>query len=280
MSEEVISLEAVSFAYHRDAPVLADVGLAVASGEVLVLLGPNGSGKTSLLNCMAGLLHPQEGTVRLCGRDIRSMGMRDIALKLGYLPQLQTVSFEFNVLDYVVMGRAPHLRFGKSPVHSDYRHAEQVLDRLGIARLAESPMDRISGGERQLAQIARILMQEAPLILMDEPTNHLDYGNQIRALRLIKEMAAEGFAVILTSHVPDHAIWLRSTVGAIRRRGPLVTGRAEEVLNESLLSELYQENISLHYLADRGHCICVPELSELVNGVEHVSKDRTEERKC
>jgi iron complex transport system ATP-binding protein len=279
VSAPVISTASISFAYRGGQTVFTDVNLTVRAGEVLVLLGPNGSGKTTLLNCLSGLLRPQSGRIELCGHDLRSLSMREIALRLGYLPQIQTVSFEFSVLDYTVMGRAPHLRFGKSPTASDYSLAQQTLDQLGIARLATAPMSRISGGERQLAQIARVLMQEAPLILMDEPTNHLDYGNQIRALRLIQEMCARGIAVIMTSHVPDHAIWLHSQVGVIRPGAPLVFGQAADTLDEQLLSELYQENISLHYLADRGHCICVPELEKLENSSTHDGREKGE-RKC
>jgi len=259
----LLQTQDLCFAYKPGSPVLKGINLEVHAGETLVLLGPNGSGKTTLLNCLAGLLKPQSGAVRLGGQDIKTMSMRQIALHLGYLPQFMSVGFEFCVLDYVVMGAAPHLHFGKSPSKSDYARAQELLEQLGVAALAEAPMSALSGGERQLAQIARILMQRSPLVLMDEPTNHLDYGNQIRALRLVKQMCAQGLAVIMTSHVPDHAIWLHSQVGVLRKGQPLLTGPASQVLDEELLSGLYQENISLHYLPQRGHCICVPELNGL-----------------
>lgn len=245
---------------HKTQPVFSDLSFTARRGDIIVLLGPNGSGKTTLLNCIAQLLRPQAGQVCIAGRELRGLGPRELARELGYLPQVQITLPEFTVQDYVVMGRAPFLRYWQNPSTSDYSQAHQVLEDLGVAHLKDLPCNQISGGERQLVQIARILVQGAPLILMDEPTNHLDYGNQIRALRLIQKLAAQGFAIIMTSHVPDHAIWLDGLVGTIRPGCPFDFGTAKQMLDEQRLSELYQENISLHYLADRGHCICVPEL--------------------
>ncbi|MDR3052604.1 MAG: ABC transporter ATP-binding protein [Coriobacteriales bacterium] len=253
-----LNVAGLGYSYTPQNPVFSALDFSVEKGEILVLLGPNGSGKTTLLNCIAGLLRPQEGVVELDGVDLRSLRRDLLAQKLGYLPQAQQLSFDFAVLDYVVMGRSPYLRFGTVPSKADYARAWELLERLGIAHLGVKSCGRISGGERQQAQIARILMQDTRLILMDEPTNHLDYGNQIRTLRLIASLADEGYSIVMTSHVPDHAILLQSSLGVIDGKGSFCTGAAGDILTESLLEELYGEHINLLYLENCGRMTCVP----------------------
>jgi iron complex transport system ATP-binding protein len=248
----------LSFAYKHGHPVFSGIGFRLRRGEALVLIGPNGSGKTTLLNCVCGLLKPASGSVRLFGEDIATMSASETARRMAFLPQASPSAFDFTVLDYLVMGRAPYIGFGMSPKAADYEKARSLLERLGIRHLASMPCTQISGGERQQARIGRVLMQGSRLILMDEPTNHLDYGNQIKMLRLIDRLVKEGYAVVMTSHVPDHAIMLGSQVGVIGKDGSFLLGDAGELLSETLLSELYGADIRIRYMEEFNRNVCIP----------------------
>jgi iron complex transport system ATP-binding protein len=254
-----LEVNALSFSYGSYHPVFEDVSFSVQAGEVLVLLGPNGCGKTTLLNCIAGLLRSPSGHIQIEGLDSAQLSPVQRALHMSYLPQIQDTSFDFTVIDYVVMGCAPRLRFGRSPGRSEYLRAQELLERLDVASLANTSCSHISGGERQQAQIARVLMQDTALILMDEPTNHLDYGNQIKMLRMIDNLIGQGHAILMTSHVPDHAIMLDGSVAIINREGAFSSGAVSEVLDAQLLENLYGERIALHWMDEYDRSVCVPE---------------------
>ena len=179
-----------------------DVDLEVRPGEVLCLLGPNGSGKTTLFKTMLGLLPPRRA--RCCSMAAaRQWRAPQIARRVAYVPQAHAAHFPFRVLDMVVMGRTAHLGLFASPTREDRAKALEALDALGIADLAETEYTRISGGQRQLALVARALAQDAPAIVMDEPTASLDFGNQVVVLGEVRRLAARGLAVVLSTHDPD-----------------------------------------------------------------------------
>jgi iron complex transport system ATP-binding protein len=254
----MIEAKNLSYEFTQGHLLFSDVSFTLNGGEILVLLGPNGVGKTTLLNCMAGLLHAKSGQILLDGSDLSSLSIGQIAQLVGYLPQAQNVAFEFSVVDYLVMGRAPYLKFGASPGKKDYQKAYDTLESLKITHLANQPISRISGGERQQAQIGRVLMQDTKIILMDEPTNHLDYGNQIMVLKLIADLKNKGYSVLMTSHVPDHAILLESRVGVIERDLTFTLGNADDILTRSMLSALYAADIRVEHLENLDRSVCVP----------------------
>jgi iron complex transport system ATP-binding protein len=254
-----LTVEALGFEYDRGRPVFSDISFELRAGEIFVLLGPNGAGKTTLLNCVAGLLKPSRGRIEIFDRDAARLSAVETARLLAYLPQSRGVGLEYSVEEYAVMGRAPYLRFGSAPDAKDYAKANEVLARLGVARLARAPCSQISGGEYRQAQISRVLMQDTKLLLMDEPTNHLDYGNQIRTLRLIADLAAAGYAVLLTSHTPDHAILLGSRVGVLAGDGSFTSGDAKSVLTADLLRALYGADIRVVYVEELGRPVCAPD---------------------
>jgi iron complex transport system ATP-binding protein len=210
----MLEARALGFGYGAKA-VGRGVDLEVRPREVLCLLGPNGSGKTTLFKTMLGLLPPQAGEVRLDGSPLASLARADIARRVAYVPQAQAAHFPFSVIDMVVMGRTAHLGLFASPTGEDRRKATAALATLGIAGLAEAEYTRISGGQRQLALIARALVQEAPAIVMDEPTASLDFGNQVLVLAEIRTLAASGLAIVLSTHDPDHAFSVASRVALL-----------------------------------------------------------------
>ena len=162
---------------YPDHPVGRGVTVSLSAGEIVCLLGPNGGGKSTLFRTLLGLLPAQGGEVRLGGDALASLSRIQIAKRVSYVPQAHAGHFPFTVRDVVLMGRTAHLSAFASPSGRDIEVADACLARLGLAPLADHVYTRISGGERQLALIARALAQEAPLVVMDEPTASLDFGN-------------------------------------------------------------------------------------------------------
>jgi ABC-type cobalamin/Fe3+-siderophores transport system ATPase subunit len=257
-------LESVTFRYDSaggDVPVFEDVTLALVPGEVLVLLGPNGTGKSTLLKCMAGLLRPQRGRVLLDGMDVSALAPSRLARRIGYVPQSNFSTFPFKVRDVVVMGRAPHLNTLESPSPRDVEIARAVIEDMGIAHMAERSCHQISAGEWQMVLIARALAQQPDVLLFDEPTSHLDIGNQVRILDHIRRLAGRGFTIVMASHVPDHGFMAGDRVAILKDRHLMALGRAEEVITSETLRIAYGVEVRVADLrAETGRRVCVPML--------------------
>lgn len=254
----IYDVKNVSFHYpSNDRVILDDVSLSVDNGDVLSILGPNGSGKTTLLNCMADLLKPTSGEVILNGKNINSMKNREIAKIVSYVPQVHVPTFSYSVLNFVLMGRASNVDMFSKPKKEDVEMAEKALVDLRIEHLKDKPYTEISGGERQQATIARAIVSNPSIILFDEPTAHLDYGNQLRTLRIIKTMADKGFAVIITTHNPDHAIMLSGNAAILSKNGKLLCGKSEDIITEDNLQSIYNTDLKLKYIEDIDRKICL-----------------------
>ncbi len=253
-----LSVESLSFGYEGGKRVFDDISLKAERGEVLTILGANGSGKTTFLKCMNRILTPQTGRVLVDGVDLHGLGRAQIARRVGFLPQMHVSAYPYTVRDVAVMGRAPYLGLASTPNSTDYKIAEGSLESLGISHLAEKPYTRISGGERQLALLAMVLTQQPEVLLLDEPTSHLDFGNQIRTLQLIRTLSERGFTVVLTSHFPDHAFHLGCRVAVMKEGRIIAEGRAEDVVTEENLRKVYGVEIKIIYAEEAGSKVCVP----------------------
>jgi ABC-type cobalamin/Fe3+-siderophores transport system ATPase subunit len=234
-----ISAEQVTSGYHGKA-VISGISLAVESGEVLCLLGANGSGKTTLFKTILGLLRPISGKVCVNGEDIAHWPRQRLAKTLGYVPQAHTPPFAYSVRDVVLMARSVHSGAFSSPGKRDIIIADEALDRLSILRLAHERYTELSGGERQLVLIARALAQQARVLVLDEPTSNLDFGNQMRVLRHVKELAASGLGLLLTTHFPDFAFLCASRVALMKEGRILAIDRPENTLTQASLEEAYE----------------------------------------
>jgi ABC-type cobalamin/Fe3+-siderophores transport system ATPase subunit/nucleoside-triphosphatase THEP1 len=238
----VARLEAsgVDYAYVAGRPVVQDVSVAVDAGEVVFLLGHNGSGKSSLLGCLAGLFRPTAGRVTLDGADVHSYAPAKRARRLGMIPQLHVAAFAYDVLQVVLMGRAPHLGVFAAPGPEDEAIALDALALVGMADFGDRRYTELSGGERQLVLVARGLAQRCDVLLMDEPDAHLDPRNQFRVLEVVSDLARQrALAVVVASHAPNSALMFADRVLLLRHGRTLAQGGVVETLTEDLLGAAY-----------------------------------------
>ena len=240
-----IKVEQVGFSYDGLNEIFSNINLNINAGEIISILGPNGIGKTTLLSCLAKIRIPTSGKILINGQNIMTMGHRDIARIIGYVPQSIFPSFDYNVIDYVVTGLAPWLGIFEKPKEEHYRLAVDSLQKMGIEYLKRKPYSKISSGELQQVSIARVITQKVQIVLMDEPTAHLDYGNQLKVLGIIKEMSEQGYGIVLTTHNPDQVLLLKSKVAVFDREGQFHFGNWDEVLTDDLLKAIYGVNIQI-----------------------------------
>ncbi|MEO8017296.1 MAG: ABC transporter ATP-binding protein, partial [Pseudomonadota bacterium] len=186
--------------------LIDDFTCAVRAGEVVALLGGNGAGKSLLLRTLAGLRAATAGSVLLGGRDIHTLARRDIATRLGFLPQDPDATPQGLLAESVLLGRFAHLGFWQTTDVDDAQRVSQALGDVGLGTLAQRELGTLSGGEQRRAAIARLLVQAPSIYLLDEPTNHLDPAQQLGVLERLRTLARAGAAVIASLHDPNLAL--------------------------------------------------------------------------
>ncbi len=243
---------ALSFGYGRKT-IGHSVELSVAPGEIVALLGPNGSGKTTLLKTMLGLLPPHDGAITINGQKLTTLDARARAQLIAYVPQVHTATFPFSVRDIVLMGRTAHQSLFGAPSKRDHAITDDVIDAMGLRAFADRPYHEISGGERQLALIARALAQEARTIILDEPTASLDLSHQGAVMAMLRRLAADGKGVLFTTHDPNQAYAVADRAALIREGTLLDVGAVRDVIHAENLSHLYNAPIQT---IDDGQSVC------------------------
>ncbi len=257
MSVPLINLDDVSFGY-TNSTVLKNVSLAIGQGEIVTLLGPNGCGKSTLIKVALGMLKPACGRVSYNGAEVSSVGAKRLAREIAYVPQIHKSAFPYAVIDVALMGRIPHKAFFFRYSKKDMDIAYDALRRLSILHLADRPYTAISGGERQLAIIARALTQGAKTMIMDEPAAGLDYGNQLRLLEHIVELSREGYTFIKSTHSPEHALWIADRAVMIKNGAIMADGPCDDVINAENLFRLYNARVNVVKL-NGSLRTCIPE---------------------
>jgi len=257
-----IEIHNLHFSYGKT-KILQEVSLHIGLSETLSILGPNGAGKTTLLNIVAGLLPTPGCDIHYDEKPKRQYTLRQMAQLVAYVPQITEAAFDYSVLDYVVTGCAPLLGTFQRPMAKHYDIALQAIQEMGIEHLIKKSYKQISGGERQQTAIARALAQGSAYILMDEPTSHLDYGNQLRVLRMIRRFAEKGLGIVLTTHNPDHVLLLGGRAAILDNAGRLTTGDSNTLINERLLTGIYNAPLCVTTLDPFERKICfAPSLKE------------------
>lgn len=241
-----LTVKDLTYRYAKAAaPVLQGISFSADSGDFLSVLGANGAGKSTLFRCLLGGLTDYTGAIELDGRDVRTLSRRETAEHIAYIPQIHRPTFGYSVLDTTLMGLTRQLSPFRSPTPEMEKHAMDALEQMGVAQLAERNFATLSGGEQQLVLIARALCQRSDVLLMDEPTSSLDYGNQLRVLQRVSELAGQGYTVILSTHDPQHALRFSRRVLALRDGRVAAFGDTREVLTETLLRRLYGVDAAL-----------------------------------
>ena len=217
-------------------PALASVSLRVAGGEWVGLIGPNGAGKTTLLRAIARMIKA-EGDLVIAGRPAASLSHRKLAALIAYIPQHPVLPPELTGGDYVLLGRTPHIGWFGTESAADRRICADLLERMGLAPMAQRRLGSLSGGETQRLVLARALAQQAPILLLDEPTSALDLGNRVDALELVDELRRERSLTVLSAiHDLTLAGQFADRLVLLSQGRIAATGEPTAVLREDVLS--------------------------------------------
>ncbi|MHB8088665.1 MAG: ABC transporter ATP-binding protein [Anaerolineaceae bacterium] len=246
MSQPILSISNLEFSYEPDQKnVLDAVSFDILPGTITAILGPNGAGKTTLIHLLLGLRKPISGSIHLKDRSIGNYSRKELSQWIGLVPQSEYVPFEYSVLEYVLLGRAPYLGPLDLPAQSDIEIAHQALILVGIEHLEMRPIPELSGGELQLVLIARALAQQPKVLLLDEPTSHLDLSNRNITLQILNQLRLNGVTVLFTTHDPEAASLVANNLVLMRQGKVLHTGSLEATFTSQKLSETYGTHIDV-----------------------------------
>lgn len=225
----------------------SNISFTLEPGKIMAILGPNGAGKTTLLKCITGLQDWRVGETLIDDVPLAKVSQKELWKKIGYVPQAHKMVFGFSIEDLVVMGRAPYIGSLSKPRKEDYEKAHEALNEVGIVHLAKKSCNEVSGGELQLALIARTLVSNPEILILDEPESHLDVQKQVVILETLKRLAKEHrISCIINTHYPNHAFYLADQVLMIAKEKKAVIGAVHEVMTESRMKEYF--NIDLRKL--------------------------------
>lgn len=238
-----IKLENIKFSYGKK-PILKDVSLQLNSKELLALVGPNGTGKSTLIKCINGLLEPQKGSIILDNRNIREMTRKEVAQYIGYVPQSYGNIFEITVFDMVLLGRKPHSKWRSS--REDKIFTLKSLQLLGIENLAMRNFNEISGGQQQKVIIARALAQEAEVLLFDEPTSNLDIKHQLQVMELVSNLVGcMDISLIVSVHDLNLAARYADRIVMLKEGRIVTAGKPAAVLTVDNIKLVYDVNVEV-----------------------------------
>ena len=226
----ILKVENGCFGYPKQDEILTDINIQLDEGHILSVLGPNGIGKTTLLKCMIGLMPWSRGRSLLMGNDIRNMSSKEIWNTISYIPQSHGFSFSYTGLEMVMLGRSSHLGMFQQPGKKEIELAEQMMERVGITRLADKDCNRMSGGELQMVLIAKALINEPKLIILDEPETGLDFHNQILVLNMVEKLAhEENISAIMNTHYPTNAMSIADEAFMMNHSGERFYGKTGDI---------------------------------------------------
>ena len=232
----IIDIKNLSFGYDKTRKVLDNLSASFDEGRIIALIGKNGSGKSTLLDCLLGT-NEYSGEILINGQNIKELSDKEYARLVSFIPQSVQINIDYSIRDFISFGRNPHLKLGLSLTNDDYSKVIENAEKCGITHLLDKDINKVSGGERQLAFIARALTQETPIIIMDEPTASLDFGNQQKLFKIMGSLVTEGKTIIFTTHNPNHLVNLKCDIFAV---SDSVLKKIDE-LNESTIKNIYGE---------------------------------------
>lgn len=253
-----LEVKGLEFAYNS-APVLKGVNFGVKEGEILGLVGPNASGKTTLIKCINRILEPQAGSILLGGKELAKLEKKEIAKKIGYVPQMETEILPTTVFDTILMGRRPHCHW--KPSSKDLEKVSKILNKLELEDIAMKTVGEISGGQKQKVLIARALAQEPEVLLLDEPKSNLDLKHQMEVMDLIRDQTKKGISVVMALHDLNLASRYSDKL-VILKEGKIFAKGNQEILNSKNIESVYGVKVSIE--RDDGQRRIVPKRPVLV----------------
>lgn len=247
-NKPIVSLENVTFSYNNQ-PVLQEINLSIPQGQFIGIIGPNGSGKTTMLKLISGILTPQKGKIKIFQQDIREIPRKKIAQIISMVPQESYITYNYKVKEVVFMGRIPYINQWKGETIIDYQISRDAMKKTDSLIHAEKGIHQISGGEMQRVFIARALAQSPKILMLDEFASHLDLNYKYEIVKILQDALREEVKCIisvfhdlnLASYVSDQLILLNQ--GKIEQ-----IGTPNEVINSHTLKKVYHtiSNIILH----------------------------------
>ncbi|MFW9987550.1 MAG: ABC transporter ATP-binding protein [Candidatus Odinarchaeota archaeon] len=243
----ILKVQGLNFAYNS-IPILKDITFKIKKGEFLGIVGPNGSGKSTLLRNLDGILKPQEGKILIENINQKDMHRREIAKKIGYVPQKEGNIFPTTVFETVLLGRKPHITWIENK--EDKKIVANTLERLELGNFALRDINQLSGGERQKVYIARALVQQPKILLLDEPTANLDLKHQIEVLDLLLEAKKKGVTIIIAIHDLNLALKYCDKI-IILNKGDIFASGGKEILSKENIETVYGIKVSIIQRGER-----------------------------
>ena len=231
---------------YGGSPVVRGVDISLEPGEFAAILGPNGSGKSTLIRALQGLLKDARGEVRLAGRDLSTLGRREIARLAAFVPQFFDPTFEFSVVEMLAMGRyARQPRLGRLSA-ADRSVIADVLDWLEIRHLADKGIAELSGGERQRVTIGRALVQDTPLLLLDEPSSHLDINFGVEIFELLERLQRErGKTILCAEHNINLVVPFSGKIVFLKEGRIVAQGPPGEMITRSRIKDVFLADVDI-----------------------------------
>ncbi len=252
-----VSLRSLSFAYGQRM-VLNHISLELTKGQTYALMGKNGCGKTTIIRCIMGILQPDSGSVWLNGKNVRKMTSKEIGRTIAYVPQTANYSNPYQVADYLTFGRTPYLAYFAAPTETDYDITHKCAEKYLSKEILDKRIDQLSGGEWQLVNIVRALIQNTDIIIMDEPSASLDLSNQNLFLKAIKTLERTNKTILFSTHDPNHALALDCNAILMENGSILEQGKASDVICQKRVSQMYGDGIIVQMVLDKPVCLLNP----------------------
>jgi len=237
--ETIINCSDIGFSYNGT-KVLNGINLSIQPGNMLGILGANGAGKSTLLKILCGVLKPKIGNAVFNDQELSNMDRREIAKGIAYIPQDPMFAFPFTVKEIVLMGRAPYIGRFEFEREIDKDIAQNALETVGISHLKDRLISEVSSGERQLASIARGLVQEPEIMILDEPATYLDVKHRTEIMNILRELKDnKGISIIAATHDIFSSLFYFDDIMILKDGNILAEGKSDEIIDSELLSSAY-----------------------------------------
>jgi cobalamin transport system ATP-binding protein len=242
-----------------EAALLQDISFTLESGRKLAIIGPNGAGKTTLLRCIGRFMEPSSGDIVIDGSSHRTYSRRDLAKRIGYVPQAGGRMLPYSVREFIMMARYPYFQAFSGPSKNDRSAVEKAMQITGTEGFSERAVSTLSGGERQKVLIAAALAQQTPVLLLDEPTAFLDYRHEVELLELISRLNREsGLTVIVVTHDLNSGVLDSHCILGLKAGKQVFWGDPEALIQPGVLERIYGISFDLIDRPDNGRKIIVP----------------------